>query len=171
MKKVLILIAIAIIPLFSGAQDFVEDLIHKYQDTEGFTTVSIQGEMFEILAALGDDEKDLQNLKGMIRKIQIISMEDSYQGKTVNFFDELKPHISSGKYVELMTVREKDNNVVFYVHYNKEKVIKEMLLIVGGKTDNAVINLKGNIKLDQLADLSSSVKISGFEYLNHLENN
>ncbi|MCK5170759.1 MAG: DUF4252 domain-containing protein, partial [Bacteroidales bacterium] len=72
-------------------------------------------------------------------------------------------------YVELMTVKEHNNDVIFYVKYN-EKDIEELLLVAGGHDENAVISIKGKINLKELASLSNSVHISGFEYLSELEN-
>jgi hypothetical protein len=68
-----------------------------------------------------------------------------------------------------MTIKEHDNDVVFYVKY-AGKDIEELMLVAGGRDDNAVISIKGKIDLKQMASLSKSVHISGFEYLDELEN-
>ena len=169
MKKVLTLIILAAFPIFLNAQDFVDNLIQKYQGQEGFTTVVINSALFDIAAAIDDDE-DLRKMKGMIDNIRIIAMEDDYSDNKINFFDEMKSEINTKDYVELMTVKEHDEDVVFYVKYAENKDIQELLLVVGGGDDNAVISLKGKISLKQLASLSKSVHITGFDRLEELEN-
>lgn len=168
MKKVITIILLAAFPIILNAQDFVESLIDKYQGKEGFTTVVINSALFDIAAAIDDDE-DLQKMKGMIDNIKIIAMEDHYSNTKINFFDEMKSQVDTKSYIELMTVKEHDTDVVFYVKYAENKDIEELLLVVGGSDDNAVISLKGKISLKQLATLSKSVHISGFEYMDELE--
>ena len=168
MKRIITIIVLAVFPFVLSAQDFVDNLIDKYQGKHGFTTVVINSALFDIVAAIDDDE-DLQKMKGMIDNIRIIAMEDNFGRSDINFFDEMKSQINTQSYVELMTVKEHDNDVVFYVKY-ADKDIEELLLVAGGHDDNAVISIKGKIDLKQLASLSKSVHISGFEYLDELEN-
>lgn len=168
MKKIITLIVLAALPMFLSAQDLIDGLIDKYQGEEGFTTVVINSAIFDIAAAIDDDE-DLQKLKGMVDNIRIIAMDD-HSSKNINFYDEMKSQIDSKSYVELMTVRESDNDIVFYVKY-AGKDIEELLLVAGGSDDNAIISIKGKINLKKLASLSNSVHITGFEYLDELENN
>lgn len=167
MKKIIILLALAAFPFLINAQDFVDNLINKYQGQKGFTTVVINSALFDIAAAIDDDE-DLEKMKGMIDNIRIIAMEENF-GSDLNFFDEMKAQVDTKAYVELMTVKEHDNDVVFYVQYAGED-IKELLLVAGGSDENAVISIKGNIDLKKMASLSNSVHISGFDYLDELEN-
>ena len=169
MKKIITIIILAAFPVILNAQDFVDGLIDKYQGKQGFTTVVINKALFDIVAAIDDDE-DLQKMKGMIDNVRIIAMEDHFSSTDVNFFDEMKTQVDTKSYVELMTVKEHDNDVVFYVKYASNKDIEELLLVVGGHDDNAVVSIKGKISLKELASLSNSVKISGFEYLDELEN-
>lgn len=168
MKKIITLIVLAALPMFLSAQDLIDGLIDKYQGEKGFTTVVINSAIFDIAAAIDDDE-DLQKLKGMVDNIRIIAMDD-HSSKNINFYDEMKSQIDSKSYVELMTVRESDNDIVFYVKY-VGKDIEELLLVAGGSDDNAIISIKGKINLRKLASLSNSVHITGFEYLDELENN
>jgi len=169
MKKIIAIVVLAAFPIILSAQDFVDNLIDKYQGKSGFTTVVINSALFDIVAAIDDDD-DLQKMKGMINNIRIIAMEDDFDSSDINFFDEMKSQVDTKSYVELLTVKEHDNDVVFYVKY-ADKDIEELLLVVGGHDDNAVISIKGKINLKQLASLSNSVHISGFEYLDELENN
>ena len=167
MKKIILVLVIAVFPFILNAQDFVDNLISKYQGEKGFTTIVINSALFDIAAAIDDDE-DLQKMKGMIDNIRIIAMEDHFSSE-INFFEEMKSQVDTKAYVELMTIKEHDNDVVFYVKY-AGKDIEELMLVAGGDDDNAVISIKGKIDLKQMASLSKSVHISGFEYLDELEN-
>ncbi|HAF31236.1 MAG TPA: hypothetical protein DCG75_19530 [Bacteroidales bacterium] len=167
MKKIITIVVLAAFPFLLSAQDFVDNMIAKYQGEKGFTTVVINSALFDIAAAIDDDE-DLQKMKGMIDNIRIIAMDDHFSSD-LNFFNEMKSQVDTKAYVELMTVKEHNNDVVFYVKYAGNE-IEELLLVAGGNDENAMISIKGKINLKQLASLSNSVHISGFEYLDELEN-
>lgn len=167
MKKIITIVVLAAFPFLLNAQDFVDNMIAKYQGEKGFTTVVINSALFDIAAAMDDDE-DLQKMKGMIDNIRIIATEDHFSSD-LNFFNEMKSQVDTKSYVELITVKEHNNDVIFYVKYAGNE-IEELLLVAGGNDENAMISIKGKINLKQLASLSNSVHISGFEYLDELKN-
>ncbi|MFO7827608.1 MAG: DUF4252 domain-containing protein [Bacteroidales bacterium] len=168
MKRISIIVALIIFPFLSSAQDFVDQLIEKYQGQKGFTTVIVNKGLLDLAAAMDDDE-DLEKMKGMIDNIRIIAMEDYLNSENINFYNEIISQVDVDLYQELMTVKESDNDVVFFVKY-AGKDIDELLLIVGGSDDNAVISIKGKINLKEMAALSGSVNVSGMKYLDELEN-
>lgn len=168
MKKISIIIALIIFPFLSNAQDFVDQLIEKYQGQKGFTTVIVNKGLLDLAAAM-DDDKDLEKMKGMIDNIRIIAMEDYLNTENINFYNEIISQVDVGLYQELMTVKESDNDVVFFVKY-AGKDIDELLLIVGGSDDNAVISIKGKINIKEMASLSKSIHMNGLEHLSELEN-
>ena len=115
MKKIIAIVVLAALPVILSAQDFVDNLIDKYQGKSGFTTVVINSALFDIAAAIDDDE-DLQKMKSLIDNVRIIAMEDNFGSSDINFFDEMKSQVDTKSYVELLTVKEHDNDVVFYVN-------------------------------------------------------
>ena len=169
MKRISIFIALLIFPFLTNAQDFVDQLIGKYQGKKGFTTVVVNKNLFDIVAAMDENDEDLQQMKGMIDNIRIIAMEDDLNPKNINFYQEIINQVDTKSYQELMTVKETDNDVVFYVKYMGND-IEELLLIAGGNDENAVISIKGKINLKEIASLSKSVHMKGFEHLDELEN-
>lgn len=166
MKKIVILLVMAIIPGFMMAQDVVDKLIQKYQGQDGFTTVLVHKDLFEMIASIDDDE-DLDKMKGMIENIRIIALE-SDSVKNINFYKEIISQVNIGSYKELMKIKQSDEDVVFYAKYDNN-VIEELLLIAGGNDDNAVISIKGKINLKDMAQLSKSVHIDGFEHMDKLK--
>jgi len=166
MKKIVVLLVMAIIPGFLMAQDVIDNMIQKYQGKNGFTTILIHKDLFEMVAAIDDDE-DLAKMKGMIENIRIIALE-SDSVKNINFYKEIISQVNVGSYKELMKIKQSDEDVVFYAKYDNN-VISELLLIAGGIDDNAVISIKGKINLKDMAQLSKSVHIDGFEHMDKLK--
>lgn len=166
MKKLVLISLLAIFPILLNAQDFVDNLIQKYQGKEGFTTVLINKSLFDIAIAI-DDDQDLKKMKDMIENIRIIAMEDD-SIQNVNFYKEVISQLKVNTYVELMKIKESKQDVIFYAKYNNN-IIEELLLIAGGNDENAIISIKGKINLKEMASLSKSVHIDGFEYMDKLK--
>lgn len=166
MKKLVLISLLAIFPILLNAQDFVDNLIQKYQGKEGFTTVLINKSLFDIAIAI-DDDQDLKKMKDMIENIRIIAMEDD-SIQNINFYKEVISQLKVNTYVELMKIKESKQDVIFYAKYNNN-IIEELLLIAGGNDENAIISIKGKINLKEMASLSKSVHIDGFEYMDKLK--
>jgi len=166
MKKLVLIFLLAIFPILLNAQDFIDNLIQKYQGKEGFTTVLINKSLFDIAIAI-DDDQDLKKMKDMIENIRIIAMEDD-SIQNVNFYKEVISQLKVNTYVELMKIKESKQDVIFYAKYNNN-IIEELLLIAGGNDENAIISIKGKINLKEMASLSKSVHIDGFEYMDKLK--
>lgn len=166
MKKLLTLMMIAVSITAWAQQDAIDKIVDQYSGRDGFTTVVVNEDLFELIAQLDVEDKELQMLAGQIESIRIVANEKSGEG--INFFDELEGKIPFDKYKELLMVKEKDQDVRMLVK-ETNGIISEFLLLAGGK-DNAVISIKGNIDLKSLGGLSDNMGIEQLSLLQHLEN-
>ena len=73
-----------------------------------------------------------------------------------------------GKYEELMVVKKKGQDVKFYI-LKEGKKISELLMIVGGDEDNALISIQGDIDLKTISKLSKTMNIDGMENLEEID--
>ena len=156
----------------SRAQSPADALFDKYSGQDGFTSVYITNHMFELFANI-DTKEDKDGFLELVKNlncIKIISMEDDSTAKApkVNFFKELMANFPEGKYEELMVVKKKDQDVKFYIMKKGEK-ISELLMIVGGVKDNALISIQGDIDLKTISKLSKTMNIQGMENLEDIE--
>jgi hypothetical protein len=149
----------------------IDRLFDKYAGKEGFTTVYISKYMFSMFADLegADDEeiKEVQEVFGKLNGIKILASEDGCP-EGINFYNEIMKDLPRGQYEELMVVKDSESDVVFLA---KEQggVIVELLLIVGGEDDNALIAITGEIDLNTIAKLSNAMNIDGMQELENLE--
>ena len=102
-----------------------------------------------------DNDKDSKDLVKSMNHLRILTM-DGDSGSRINFYKELMTELPVQEYKELMTVKEKDQDVKFLVKESGGK-ITELLMIVGG-SDNALISITGNIDPKDLAQVSHMVK-------------
>lgn len=167
MKKFVLILIVALAPAFLGAQNSaVKNLFEKYGGKKGFTTVSINGGLLKMAAALSGEDEDLDVLNS-INTIKILVQEDA---DADNFYDEIMGDLKKDdSYEELMTVNTDEEDVVFMIKMEGEK-ISEFLIIVGGKDDNALIYIGGDLNMKDLAKIGKSVNLGDdFAYFDKLK--
>ncbi len=149
----------------------IDRVFDKYAGQEGFTTVYISKYMFSMFANLeGVEDKELDEVKqvfGKLNGIKILASEDG-SPNGINFYDEIMKDLPREKYEELMVVKDSESDVVFLAR-EEQGIIVELLLIVSGDDDNALISITGEIDLNTIAKLSKAMDIQGMEELENLE--
>ncbi len=170
MKKFSLLLLSLIMTLVMNAQPSgVEKLFNKYGGKDGFTTVKINKEMFELLGKIDKDDKDIQSL-AKIEYLRVLAVEDGNALKGVNFYDEVMRTIDKSEYEELLRINESDTDVKILIRQAEDGTIHELLIVAGGEgDDNALVYIKGNIKLNELSGLSDGLSMTGIDGLETLE--
>ena len=167
MKKFSLFTIALFISLFVVAQQSaVDKLFEKYGGKDGYTTVSINKGMFDMLNEMDPEDEDLKAL-AQIEYVRVLAVEDEEMIKGVNFYDEIMKSLNVEEYEELMTVKQSDQDVKILVKQTGS-IIQELLIVVGGE-DNALVYIKGNIQLKDLSGLSHGFPIHGLEALKALE--
>jgi len=167
MKKLVLILIVALAPALANAQNSaVEKLFKKYGGQDGFTTVTINSGLLKMAAEFTDEEDGMEVLNS-INSIKILAQEG---GESSNFYDEVKSLLKSNSYEELMTVNSDDEDVVFLVKKDG-KTITELLLVVGGDDENAVIYIAGNMNMKDLAKIGKSINVhdDAFAHLSELK--
>ena len=156
MKNIIIVLLFAfLLPLTSSAQRSVNRFIDKYYDKENVTTVELSGFVLKMAAKFIDDDEGKEILAS-ISRLQVLAMEgqNHVTKKDLNTF---KTKIKKDKFEELMTVRTKGTSVDFYVKEEKGD-IKNILLLVSGKEEFVMLNLRGKLKFDDIKKLDFDVE-------------
>ena len=160
MKKSILLSLIVLMPLLAiGQNSAVDKLFKKYGGRDGFTTITINQGLLKMLSQLDENDEDIQALAG-IKTIKILAVEDDAKVKEINFYDEVMSKLKASDYEELMTVDNKDENVVFLAKKDGD-IITELILVVGGDEDNALVYIPGSIRMKDVAKISKSIGVNG----------
>ncbi len=169
MKKLILLLAMGIFGISTiMAQTAVDQIFDKYNGQQGFTNVTINQYLFEMIAKMDttDEGKEMVEMAQSIEGIRILAMDTIMEN--VNLYQEVMKATKKGDYKELMTVKEKDNDIVFMVKED-DGIIKELLMVIGGtKEENAIISIKGDIDLAKMGSLAKTMNIKGMENLEKL---
>lgn len=150
-------------------KDPVDRVFEKYSGKEGFTTVYITSKMFSLFSEAEVEDEEFNDLVNSLKSIRILATDDSENSDaSINFYKEIMDELPVDEYEELMVVQEKDQQLKFLVK-EKEGRIVELLLVAGGSGDNALIDIRGNIDLKKVAQLSKMINVEGMEQLQNIE--
>ena len=164
-KTLIVLLWLAALNPAFGQKDPVERLFEKYAGKEGYTTVYISSKMFSMFSGAGIDDPEFNDLMKNLKSIRILSEDDHSKA---DFYREVIDALPAGEYEELMTVTEPGQKLKFLVKEKEGKVV-ELLMVSGGGGDNVLIDIRGDINMKEIAQLSKAIHIDGLEELDKLK--
>lgn len=154
MKRLLFFVVLTITATFAFSQRSIDELFEKYADKDGFTTVTINGNLLKLFTCNDDDGKD-NSLPVSLTMVRILAQEDK-ELQVDNFYDMVIRDIRLDSYEEYMRVKEAHQDLRMLVR-KEGRTFKEFLLIAGGE-DNAVIQIKGNMTFSDARKFSEDAK-------------
>lgn len=172
MKTIALLAGLLCLTMGINAQSIIDKLYDRYSGAEGFTTVYISKYMFDMFRSdetAGKSAEDMEQIISKLNCIKILVTDDDPSTPTpVNLYQEIMKVLPSSPYKEIMMVKEKDQDVKFYVKEEKNRVA-ELLLVVGGKEESVLISIQGDIDMKNISKLAKTMDINGMENLEKIE--
>lgn len=144
MKKIVISASLLICISCVNGQRSIDRLFEKYADREGFTCITVNGNLLNIEASFEDDDNDDRNIKAKITEVRILAQKE-HHFDAGNFHDIVMRDLDLDDYEEFMRVKESDQDMRVLVK-SQGKRITELLMIAGGN-DNAIVQIKGNMSV------------------------
>jgi hypothetical protein len=170
MKKIMIGLAVLCFTGIAFAQkDAVSAVFEKYAGVEGFTTVNISGDMLNLVAHIEEQKRDT-TFVSRLSEVKILAMEDGCDkpASGIDLRAEVYDKLDKSMYKEMMSVKQSNQDVVILMRESNNRV-SEILIIVGGADDNALIQVKGDMLLSEMAEMAGHFDMKGFEHLKKLE--
>ena len=153
MKKIALLLPLLVLPFLVNAQKTpIDELFEKYYGMEGFTTVLVTEDMFEVVAKMETSTGDIDGILGKIKRVRVLAQEDeNTEAEKINFMDELKG-VKFDDYKELVVVKDADQDVMILAKEDGGK-LSELLVLVSGD-DNVLVSVEGRFTMEDLESLS-----------------
>ena len=150
----------------SAQQDAITKYFNKYIDDETFNVVYISPKMFSMVSKIEieDMEPELQEVIASMKGLRILHTEQN----ALQYYNEALKTINTSEYELLLTARGEGENVRFMVKDNGD-IVEELLMIVGGDTDFALLSFIGNIDLKKIGKLAKALDIDNMQYLENLD--
>jgi hypothetical protein len=173
--KSFVVSAFILIPYFMNAQSPLDKVFDKYAGKEGFTTVNISKEMFQMLLSMADDKdtsnREMQKMMGQLNGLKVLTctVDSTKPAQAIAFYNEASAVFPPAVYKELMTVNDDGSNIRFITKQEGNGRISEMVMLIKGKHEMVVMSLTGIIDLSTVSKLSKTMNIKGMENLKNLK--
>lgn len=160
MKAKFILLASTLLWYFNGQAQSVFD---KFEDHNEITTVVVSQKMFQMLSKIDSNDaqaKEFMDIANKLTGLKIFTTSNKSVGQKMA--DEVKKYLSTASLSELMRVKDKDNNVKFYVKQGKDAdhVSELLMFIVDSSTSETVLlTLTGDIDLNKVGTLAGNMNL------------
>jgi hypothetical protein len=171
MKKVMLGVVMVVLLSVAGQaqNDVIAKFFNKYDGDESFSKVSISGKMFSMMANIDgntEDEKAMISAISKIKGLKILKKDDARNSREL--YKEALSMVPTGQFEELMTVRDKDQDMKFFTKESGGK-ISELVMVLGGNEEFLVMSLFGEIDLKEMGKIGKSVNIDGLQNLDKMK--
>ncbi|WP_347374670.1 DUF4252 domain-containing protein [Aequorivita sp. Q41] len=174
MKKIAILIALAVAPIVSWSQNAFD----SFENEKDVTSVVVTKNMFKLLSKmdLNSSDPEAQAYLKMVNELDNIKIfTTDNPGVSKKMEEAVAKYVSGSKNLgELMRVKEDGKNIKFYSKEGKsENFVSELLMhlegVVEGKQTTVIMSVTGNIDLKQISKLTADLKVPGSEELKNID--
>jgi hypothetical protein len=165
MKKVIAVGVLMIVMTGAFAQDAISKFFSKYQTDESFSSVTVSSKMFSLFTNMDaetPEDKEVLEAISKLKGLKILAKEDARNAREL--YKEAFVLIPIKEYEELMSVRNEDKDIKFYIKENAGK-ISELLMVMGGNEQFMVMSLFGEIDLKQISRIGKKMDVKGLEHL------
>jgi hypothetical protein len=150
--------------------DAISKFFSKYQNDETFSQVTVSSKMFSMLMNMEVDDPEDQEVINAISKLKglrVLAKEETREGRAL--YKEALSLIPAKEYEELMSVRDDDKDMKFFVKETSPGKIGELVMVAGGAEEFMVLSLFGEIDLKQIGKIGSKMDIDGLDNLHKLD--
>lgn len=161
------------LPFVSNAQNF-----DKYESMKNVDAVVVTSKMIKLLTKidLNADDPETQQYLDLIENLEELKVFTSTEtGVRRQMATDVAAYLKNGSMEELMRVSDSGKSVKFYYKpgRNEDYVSQLFMFMEGTDGDNrsVILNITGDINLNQVSRLAQDFKIPGGEELENIETN
>lgn len=164
----LLLLLLAAKPLLAQGS-VIDRFFQKYENNDAFTLISVTPKMFSMFSKLDASSPEGQRFMQVVKKLKgmrILSNDNTKEG--AKLYKEANALLTR-EFEELMTIRDGDDDMRFMIKENARGNIAELIMLMGSKSEFVAMSLVGDIDLNEIAQLASSMNIQGLDKLKALK--
>lgn len=166
MKKIIVLLIVMAVGTGVYAQsEAVSKFFAKYATDESFTTATISSKMFSLITNMDvqtPEDKEVVEAISKLKGLKVLGKENTSDARSL--YKEAYALVSTKDYEELMSVRDKDKDMKFFIRESGGKV-NELLMVMGGTDDFMLLSLFGEIDLKAISKIGRKMNVDGLEQL------
>ena len=164
MKKIILIIALALSPIVGNAQSFFDSL----EDMEGVDMVVVTKDAFELISKFKNvkiDDNEGMKVFQMIKDLKEFKMFSTNKTDVANKMESMvETAIKKQNLTQLMRIKEDDSRIRIYVKASNNKdFVSEGLMFIKGiskqtnkASESMVVPLTGNIDINKMSSLADT---------------
>jgi len=176
-KKLVIVMALAVMPLFTFAQSAFD----KFEDMDDVSTVVVTKKAFELMVKMSGTSPEAKEYVEMVKNLNSLKVFATENASiAADMKVKVNSYLKSAKLSELMRVKDKEGNVKIYIREGKDKDhVSELFMFVEGiskhmggeerKPEAVIVSITGDIDLNKISELTSQMNIQGGEHLKNVK--
>lgn len=153
------IIPLLLLPLFASAQTVsINEFYRKYKHAdEENVSITVPGWLVRMGVGIAktqaetQEEKDVMNVAKKIRKVRVLTFEETNPVATKDL-DRLMKGVRREKFEDLIMVRDQETKVHIMLREKRDKV-KNLLILVNEENDFTMVSLKTKVKYDEIEQL------------------
>jgi hypothetical protein len=173
MKKLMIGAVVMVMSIAANAQgDAIAKFFAKYQDDETFTQVKVSQKMFGLFTNMSVDkpeDKEVLDAISKIKGLRVLAKHETRDSRAL--YKEAMAMIPTNDYEELLSVRDKDKDMKFFIKEISAGKIGELVMVMGGNDEFMVLSLFGEIDLKKIGNIGKKMNIDGLQNLEKIKEN
>lgn len=140
-------------------------MFDQFENNDDITTVVISAKMFQMLSKIGSKDSDSKEFTEIAKQLKSMKIfTTSNKDATQKIKNEVNNYLKSNNLEEFMRVKEKDNNVKFYVKQGrKSDIVSELLMFIEANDKNekqtVLMTLVGEIDLNKIGTLTKNITL------------
>lgn len=153
----------------SAQNDAITRFFEQYAEDERFTVVFIAPKLFQLAAKIETDDEDWNNIREVVKDLgglRVLVADSITDG--IALYKKALSKVPANEYSELLTVRDKDENVRIWTK-DSGNIIEELLLLVGKPDEFVLLSFTGKIDLDKISSLSKVLDVEGADQLEKIK--
>lgn len=146
----------------------ISKFFNKYSTDESFTTATISSKMFSLITNMdveSQEDKEIVAAISKLKGLKVLGKENTSDARAL--YKEAFGLVSKD-YEELMSVRDKDKDMKFFIRESSGK-INELLMVMGGSDDFMLLSLYGEIDLKSISRIGRKMNVDGLEQLEKID--
>ena len=159
-----------VMAMAATAQDnAISKFFSKYQADESFSQVTVSSKMFGLFTNMDADkpeDKEILDAISKIKGLRVLAKQEARNSREL--YKEAMTMIPIKEYEELMTVRDKDKDMKFFIKETAGK-ISELVMVMGGNEEFMVLSIFGEIDLKQISRIGRKMDIDGLDHLEKMK--
>jgi len=172
------LVLFLLVPFLAMAQyqSPAEKVYEKYAGKDGFTSVNINKELFQMIMKMeidGEGTEKVQEMQDMMEHLdglKVLTFESEEDPEKVkSLYKEFNALFPSSDYTELMTIQENGSNIRFLTKQADNGKILEMVMLAEEENEVTLLSLVGLIDMSTISKLSGTMKIHGMDKLQKMK--